>query len=60
MWRASSPRHVPAPTLVQPVILQSEEGSPLCYPGDPDHDQPERAIRNGRYEPENGFAAFFA
>ncbi len=55
------------PPLVQPVILQSEEGPQLCYPGDPGHEQRERAmrgplrlaIRNGRYEPENGFEAFF-
>lgn len=55
------------PPLVQPVILQGEDGPKLCYPGDPDHDQPVRAmrgplrlaIRNGRYEPEKGFPAFF-
>lgn len=55
------------PPLVQPVILQCEDGLKLCYPGDPDHDQPARAMRgplrlamrNGRYEPEKGFEAFF-
>ncbi|MGG4053947.1 NUDIX hydrolase [Delftia tsuruhatensis] len=59
--------HSRVPPLVQPVILESEDGLKLCYPGDPGHGQPERAmrgplrlaIRNGRYEPENGFEAFF-
>lgn len=55
------------PSFVQPVILESEDGLKLCYPGDPGHHHPERAmrgplrlaIRNGRYEPEHGFDAFF-
>lgn len=55
------------PSFVEPLVLQSDDGLQLCYPGDPDHPRRERvmrgplrlAIRNGRYEPALGFDAFF-
>ncbi len=57
-----------APPLIQPLVLKVGEASMLCYPGDAEHPVATRAMpgplrlamRNGRFEPEPGFKAFFA
>jgi hypothetical protein len=56
------------PLLIEPHVLTTAEGLTICYPGDEAHPIAERAmpgplrltIRSGRYEPEQGFDAFFA
>ncbi|MEP6825273.1 MAG: NUDIX hydrolase, partial [Ramlibacter sp.] len=56
------------PPLVQPEAVEQDGVRVLCYPGDPRHSVPERALpgpsclhyRNHRFEPENGFEALFA
>lgn len=57
------------PPLIDPEPLQDRQGQRLlCYPGDPCHSNPCRALpvptrlryTNGRFLPEGGFDAFFA
>ncbi|MEZ5659248.1 MAG: NUDIX hydrolase [Burkholderiaceae bacterium] len=56
------------PRLVEPKALAREEGRMIVYPGHPRHPVSEPAIpgptslvtRDGRFEPEEGFEAFFA
>lgn len=56
------------PPLIAPEPLQDSQGQRLlCYPGDPCHSNPRRALptptrlhyTNGRFLPEGGFDAFF-
>lgn len=56
-----------SPYLIEPHVVPTPEGMRLCYPGDPLHPVREQAmpgplrlvIRDQRYEPEEGFDAFF-
>lgn len=56
------------PALIQPHVIRDAEGRTMCYPGDALHPVRERAMpgplrlftRGQRYEPEDGFEAFFA
>ena len=56
------------PPVIAPVPIGQGAGRVMCYPGDPAHPVRERAMpgplrllgRNGRFEPEQGFEAFFA
>ena len=59
---------IKAPALVQPEPFDDEQGvRVLCYPGDPRHSVPERALpgptrlryQNRRFLPEAGFEALF-
>lgn len=55
------------PYLIEPAVVKTPVGMSLCYPGDPSHPVAQRrmpgplrlAIRDKRYEPEEGFDAFF-
>lgn len=55
------------PPLVEPLGLQQEQGRMIVYPGHPRHPSTSPCIpgpnclvtRNGRFEPEAGFEAFF-
>jgi 8-oxo-dGTP pyrophosphatase MutT (NUDIX family) len=56
------------PPLIQPQPMDTAETRVLCYPGDPDHPEPARALpepvptrmvwRNKRFEPPQGFGPF--
>lgn len=56
------------PALIQPHVIRDPEGRTMCYPGDALHPVRERAMpgplrlltRGQRYEPADGFEAFFA
>lgn len=56
-----------APFLIEPLVLKTEQGVNLCFPGDASHPVSERrmpgpmrlTIRDKRYEPEGGFDALF-
>lgn len=55
------------PYLIEPAVIETPAGMSLCYPGDPSHPVAQRrmpgplrlAIRDKRYEPEDGLDAFF-
>ena len=56
------------PALIAPQPLETGESRILCYPGDPDHPEPARALpepvptrlvwRDKRFEPPQGYGAF--
>ena len=56
------------PPVIQPEAVDTEGTRHVCYPGDPAHPLRERALpgptrlryANGRFEPLDGFDAFFA
>jgi 8-oxo-dGTP pyrophosphatase MutT (NUDIX family) len=56
------------PPLIAPEPFDDQGERVICYPGDPRHSVPTRAMpgpthlrfRNKRFEPEGGFAALFA
>ena len=53
--------------MIQPEPYQLDDGRLICYPGDPQHPVPERALpgptrlfyRNKRFEAEGGLEALF-
>ncbi len=59
--------HGNVPRLIEPVSFQTEEGRSIVYPGHPRHPRSDAAMpgpnclvtRNGRFEPEAGFEAYF-
>lgn len=56
-----------APPVIQPEPFEIDGGRVIAYPGDPRHPVRERALpgptrlayRDGRFEPDGGFEAFF-
>lgn len=56
------------PPTIQPEPYDDEHGRTICYPGDPRHSQSQRAMPGptrlryvkGRFEPLDGYSAFFA
>lgn len=56
------------PALIQPHVIRAAEGRTMCYPGDELHPVRERAMpgplrlftRGSRFEPDEGFEAFFS
>jgi 8-oxo-dGTP pyrophosphatase MutT (NUDIX family) len=56
------------PPTIEPEPHDDEHGRTICYPGDPQHSKAERAMPGptrlryvkGRFEPLEGFSAFFA
>lgn len=55
------------PPVIRPEPIQTPDGRVICYPGDPDHPEPARAmpgptrmlVRDGRFLPLAGFEAWF-
>ena len=56
------------PPTIEPEPFDDENGRSICYPGDPKHSKTEPAMPGpsrlryvkGRFEPLEGFSAFFA